>query len=73
VPVDFSVPDDQSLVTHTVNRGVPLTLSHRRSAIARAVRRIAKRMSEEYPRAEEKRPDRRTETRAVGRLRAASS
>ena len=73
VPVDFAVPDDQSLVTHTVNRGVPLALSHRRSAIARAVRRIAKRMSEEYPRAEEKRPDRRTETRAVGRLRAASS
>jgi len=49
VPIDFRVPDDQPLVTHTVNQGVPLMLTHRRSAVARAIRRIAKRLSEEVP------------------------
>lgn len=41
MPVTFTVPDDQPLVTYTVNRGVPLTISHRRSAVARAIRKIA--------------------------------
>jgi len=49
VPIDFTVPDDQSLVTHSVNRGVPLVLSHRRSTVARAVRRIAKQITTEFP------------------------
>ncbi|MBN1248700.1 MAG: response regulator [Anaerolineae bacterium] len=48
VPIDFAVPDDQSLVTHTVNRGVPLMLTHRRSAVARAIRRIAKQVTTEF-------------------------
>lgn len=42
VPVRFTVPDDQSLVTHSVNRGVPLTVSHPRSAVARSIRKIAR-------------------------------
>jgi len=42
VPVQFSVPDDQSLVTHSVNRGVPLMLSHKRTAIGRAIQKIAR-------------------------------
>jgi pilus assembly protein CpaE len=37
VPLASQVPDDQPLVTHSVNRGVPLMLSHQRSAVARAV------------------------------------
>ncbi len=41
MPVKFTVPDDQPLVTHTVNRGVPLMLSHKRSAVARGIRKIA--------------------------------
>jgi len=49
VPITFSVPDDQALVTHTVNRGVPLTLSHRRSAVARAVRKIASELHDSFP------------------------
>ena len=49
VPIDFTVPDDQSLVTHSVNRGVPLVLSHRRSAVARGVRRIAKQLTKVFP------------------------
>jgi len=48
VPIDFTVPDDQSLVTHSVNRGVPLVLSHRRSAVARSIRRIAKQLAAEF-------------------------
>ena len=48
VPIDFTVPDDQSLVTHSVNRGVPLVLSHKRSAVARAVRRISKQLATEF-------------------------
>ncbi|MCU0522399.1 MAG: response regulator [Anaerolineae bacterium] len=47
VPVQFTVPDDQPLVTHTINRGVPLMLTHARSAVARGIRKIAKELSEE--------------------------
>ena len=49
VPVRFSVPDDQPLVTHTVNRGVPLALSHRRSAVARSIQKIANELHGERP------------------------
>lgn len=37
VPVRYRIPDDQPLATHTINRGVPLVMSHRHSALARAV------------------------------------
>ena len=33
----FSIPDDQPLATHSVNRGVPIVVSHQKSAVARAV------------------------------------
>jgi pilus assembly protein CpaE len=49
VPITFTVPDDQALVTHTVNRGVPLTLSHRRSAVARAIREVAGQLIDDFP------------------------
>ena len=35
------VPADQALVTHSVNRGVPLVMSHPRSAVARAIRKLS--------------------------------
>ena len=35
------VPDDQPLVSLSVNRGVPLIYSHKRSAVARAIQTIA--------------------------------
>jgi pilus assembly protein CpaE len=41
VRVRHSIPDDQPLVSLSVNRGVPLYLSHRRSAVARAVEEFA--------------------------------
>ena len=50
VPVRFEVPDDQNLVTHTVNRGVPLIVSHRRSSVARAISKIAQALMNEWPR-----------------------
>jgi len=37
VPVRYRIPDDQPLATHTINRGVPLVMSHSKSALARAV------------------------------------
>lgn len=37
VRVRHTIPDDQPLVSLSVNRGVPLYLSHRRSAVARAI------------------------------------
>ena len=39
--VAFQVPADEELVTYSVNRGVPLMLSHPRSAVAKAVGRVA--------------------------------
>jgi hypothetical protein len=41
------VPDDQALATHSINRGVPLVLSHRGSAVARAVRGLAQALAGE--------------------------
>jgi pilus assembly protein CpaE len=41
VRVRHTVPDDQPLVSLSVNRGVPLFLSHRRSAMARAIEEFA--------------------------------
>jgi pilus assembly protein CpaE len=41
VRVRHTVPDDQPLVSLSVNRGVPLFLSHRRSAVARSIEEFA--------------------------------
>ena len=41
LPISFSIPDDQPLVSQSINRGVPLVLSHERSAVAKAIRRMA--------------------------------
>jgi len=41
VHIKYSVPDDQPLATLTVNRGVPVVLSHGRSALARAYHGLA--------------------------------
>ena len=43
------VPDDQPLATHSINRGVPLVVSHRRSAVARAVRQLVRQLIEAHP------------------------
>jgi len=42
VAFEHSVPDDQPLATHSINRGVPLVMSHPRSAVAKAVKGIAR-------------------------------
>jgi len=39
------VPADQALVTHSINRGVPLSMSHSRSAVARAIRKLARQLA----------------------------
>jgi pilus assembly protein CpaE len=41
VRVRHTIPDDQPLVSHSVNRGVPLIVSHKRSAVARAMQELA--------------------------------
>jgi pilus assembly protein CpaE len=47
VHVSHRIPDDQSLATHSINRGVPLVTSHRSSALARAIRKFAQELAEE--------------------------
>jgi pilus assembly protein CpaE len=42
--VTYSIPDDQPLATYSINRGVPLVMSHRRSAVARSVGTLAARL-----------------------------
>ena len=44
VRVTHCIPDDQPLVTASINRGVPLVLSHRQSAVARAMRWLARQL-----------------------------
>jgi pilus assembly protein CpaE len=47
VEFEHTIPDDQPLVTHSINRGVPVVVSHRRSAVARAVRGVAQKLIED--------------------------
>jgi pilus assembly protein CpaE len=49
VRIKHTVPDDQPLATLTINRGVPVTLSHNRSALARGFHQLAKALAEEMP------------------------
>lgn len=42
VRINHTVPDDQPLVSLSVNRGVPLVMSHPRSALARAFQSLAR-------------------------------
>jgi pilus assembly protein CpaE len=41
VTIKYRVPDDQPLATATINRGVPLVMSHARSSVARAIQGLA--------------------------------
>ena len=47
--VTYRCPDDQPLATHSINRGVPLVMSHPRSAVGRAIRKLAQQLIEELP------------------------
>jgi pilus assembly protein CpaE len=47
VRIHHTVPDDQPLVSLSVNRGVPLILSHNRSAVARSLQTLAQRFAGE--------------------------
>ena len=47
VRVAYRIPDDQPLATFSINRGVPLIMSHSRSAVARAVRGFAKQLAQD--------------------------
>ena len=42
--LSHQIPDDQPLATHSINRGVPLVISHPRSAVARAVTKLAEQL-----------------------------
>ena len=64
VRLRHSIPDDQPLATHSINRGVPLIMSHRRSAVARAIWRLAQQLVDELPSGAEPEPAR----SVVGRL-----
>jgi pilus assembly protein CpaE len=47
VALEYSVPDDQPLATHSINRGIPLVTSHPRSAVARAIQEMARQLIED--------------------------
>ncbi len=47
VQVRHRIPDDQPLATYSVNRGVPMVMSHRRSAVARAIRQLARMLADD--------------------------
>ncbi len=47
--IKHKIPDDQPLVTNSVNRGVPLSMSHNRSALARAFRSLAQQLLTDMP------------------------
>ncbi|NLG50925.1 MAG: response regulator/pilus assembly protein [Chloroflexi bacterium] len=49
ISVAFTIPDDQPLATHAINRGVPAILSHRRSALARGYRQFVQKIIAELP------------------------
>jgi len=49
VHIKHTIPDDQPLATYTINRGVPVVISHRRSALARAYRKLAEALAQDGP------------------------
>jgi len=42
VRISHRIADDQALVMHSINRGVPVLMSHRRGALGRSFRRLAR-------------------------------
>jgi pilus assembly protein CpaE len=49
VKIKYQIPDDQPLATHSINRGVPLVMSHGGSAVARAVQGLVKGLLQDMP------------------------
>lgn len=47
IRVRYRIPDDQALATHSVNRGVPLLMSHGDSRLAKGVRGFATELTRE--------------------------
>lgn len=45
----MEIPQDDPLVTHSLNRGVPLVISHKRSPVSKAVMRLAEQLSRKSP------------------------
>jgi pilus assembly protein CpaE len=49
IPIKHRIPDDQPLATFSINRGVPLVVSHRSSALARSYLSLAEILAQEAP------------------------
>jgi pilus assembly protein CpaE len=49
VPLSHRIPDDQALATLSINRGVPMVMSHRSSAVARAIHGFAEKLVQDAP------------------------
>jgi pilus assembly protein CpaE len=47
VRVQYRVPDDQGLATHSVNRGIPVLMGHRHTALGRSMAGLASRLAQE--------------------------
>ncbi len=47
VQVTHQIPDDQPLATQSINRGVPLVVSHKRGAVVRAIHQLAQQLVED--------------------------
>ena len=47
IDVAFQIPDDQPAATESVNRGIPLVVDRRYTALAKAMRALAKRLAED--------------------------
>lgn len=43
--INYQVPDDQPLVSQSINRGTPVVISHERSAVAKAIMNMATTLS----------------------------
>ena len=49
--IAIEIPDDQALVTTSVNRGVPCIISHPRSGVSKAIQQLAQNLRQPEPRA----------------------
>jgi pilus assembly protein CpaE len=68
VRIHHAVPDDQPLASLSINRGVPLVLSHSRSAVARSIQSLAQRLAGETSTAAKVAAKPATRTNLFGRL-----
>lgn len=53
LPIQQTIPDDQPLISHSVNRGIPYVSAYPKSALSRATQNLARRLMQDIQQAQQ--------------------